>query len=383
MRTLLGCLLGMFSFYTLPAGYLHAGQPVAEMDDGLGRWVLQTGYAERRGGEISAIWRPGLVSQRIAQMQLNQRAPRPELGPLNSYADRTYENGYVFRDEGTEDPLSIAPGLTWYWGYDEAEQYDGRSVSFQSASYTDTRIEPVQLEEQYAEQGFDQQGVDIALQASLWQNEIIDVGVAVGLSFYGNKSFGMQVEQRWDRQTQVTRQTVDTYDTPFLPFPDPGHAGTLEGPGYLLNNIPDDRQEVEIGRSVREGRVTSAFDLEFESMDFRLGPTFSLTPHARVDLMITPNIRMAHVRAVAESRTLVEPAGRRPVGYEDRQTKEEWILGYGIAGELHVRVYGPWQIVAGAGIDRWEDNLVLTADPFETIIELGEWNFTLGVGRAW
>lgn len=383
MRRLSCCVCCLLFLCAWPAGYLQAGQPMEENEAGGGRWALKLGYAERRGGEVSATWRPGLVRERVAQNRLSLTAPRPDLGSVDAYADRTYENGYVFRDEGTEDPLSFTPGQTWYWGYDEAAQYDGQSVSFQSAVYTDTRIDPLQLAEPYAEQDFDQQGLDVALQASLWQHDAFEVGLAVGLTLYGNRSFDMQVEQPWDIETQVTRQLVDTYDAPFLPFPEPGYAGTLEGPGYLLNNIPDDRQEVEIGRSVRVGRVTSAFDVEFESMDFRFGPTLTLTPHPRLGLVIAPSVRMAHVKAVAESRTLVEPAGRRPVVYEDRQTEKEWILGYGIAGELHVRIYDNWQIIAGAGIDSWEDNLIITANPFETEIELGEWFYNVGIGRVW
>ncbi|MCZ7638474.1 MAG: hypothetical protein M5U12_21955 [Verrucomicrobia bacterium] len=51
----------------------------------------------------------------------------PPVPPADSetYADRTYDDGYVKLDPGTANPEAVGgPGLTWNWAYDRAEQYD-------------------------------------------------------------------------------------------------------------------------------------------------------------------------------------------------------------------------------------------------------------------
>jgi len=359
------------------------GWGLAELEAEARRVAFQAGYTERRGGTMRSTWQPDRVRARVSQLNFNNIAARPDLGPADGYADRTYADGYVFMDEGTADPDAFLPGQTWFWGYQNADQYDGASVRFSSGPYTDVRNQALPLTAVSEEERFDQRGVDVAAQYRFWHTRWFAAGMAAGFTGLNEQRTEMEVEQRWDRNTRITRQTVDRYNAPFEPFPAAGHVGTLEGPGYLVNNIPDAREEVEVERRVRTGFVRSELDVEFEMMEVRLGPALWFTPHPRVGLMFTPHLRMAHVRAVATARTLVQPAARAAFVYEDRQRQRDWVTGYGLAGEISALLYGPWRLSVGAGIDWWQDTVTLTADPFETEIELGEWHFTIGVGREW
>ena len=46
-------------------------------------------------------------------------------GPATGFADRTYGDGFVFRDINTQDPASFLPGTTAFWGYQNNSQVQG------------------------------------------------------------------------------------------------------------------------------------------------------------------------------------------------------------------------------------------------------------------
>jgi len=43
---------------------------------------------------------------------------------INSYANRDFDDGYVYMDAGTGNPASIDPTVTWFWGYQDRDQLD-------------------------------------------------------------------------------------------------------------------------------------------------------------------------------------------------------------------------------------------------------------------
>lgn len=58
---------------------------------------------------------------------------------ITQYGDRWFDDGFVVRDLGTEDPQALPPGVTMYWGYaSKTAQYDsdGRTLTFRRAGMT-------------------------------------------------------------------------------------------------------------------------------------------------------------------------------------------------------------------------------------------------------
>ena len=53
--------------------------------------------------------------------------------PSAGFTDREYADGYVRPDEGTDDPDSMIPGLTWDWAADDVQaQHSGGAMEFRT-----------------------------------------------------------------------------------------------------------------------------------------------------------------------------------------------------------------------------------------------------------
>ena len=69
-------------------------------------------------------------SDSVSESGRRSSSRTPDIGDENTFGDRTYDDGYVRLDPGTGDPLSLEPGLTWNWGYDDGSQTSGQSLLF-------------------------------------------------------------------------------------------------------------------------------------------------------------------------------------------------------------------------------------------------------------
>ena len=227
-------------------------------------------------------------SSRLEESLVSQ-TPAPAIGDLGAYADRTYDDGYVYIDPGTADPGSLAPGLTWFWGYDDAGQYDAGANTLElHARGTEERTEATRetvvsagqgrsvastvLRDDAFSQDQEARGVGFGIEGGwvLRERRGWDVALAGGL----NALFGVQADfqattwqervrnRTWiEHMTQVQRRTTtsasttlttDRYDVgDALPFPAAGHQGTYDGPfdvpptipSPLIPNTPDNRTQ--------------------------------------------------------------------------------------------------------------------------------------------
>jgi hypothetical protein len=96
-----------------------------------GGWRVSGGFMHRSLGDLN--WRTGTRSA-PALVTIGPGSNTPgidSIGPADAFANRTYNDGFVFQDGGTSDG-----GDTWYWGYDEASQVSGDTISFHGGDGT-------------------------------------------------------------------------------------------------------------------------------------------------------------------------------------------------------------------------------------------------------
>lgn len=168
-------------------------------------------------------------------------------GPANAYANRFYDDGFVFIDPGTGNPLSPLPDSTWFWGYQSAAQRSGATLMFhlsdREAQFSRrTDLMPLGgLEDDDGELGVFLQAERILGEASSF-----DVGVLLGWS-YASFSGDAKASSFSDRQETRTYAVsiVDTYETmlnfSLPPINSPPYAGNYLGPGPLIPNRPTSR----------------------------------------------------------------------------------------------------------------------------------------------
>jgi len=301
-------------------------------------------------------------------------------GPLDGYADRDYLDGFVYMDPGTADSETDVPGLTWYWGYNESVQYTGDAVQFHGSTFEAYRVQGVAMDPWAGGEEWDMPGLDLSGGKRLWRQGPVSLGVSFGVNWCPEKTDDFSVERTAARETMQRWRHVDTYSAPWIPFPDAPYAGSYEGPGYLINNIPDSRDVEQIGGYSREWKLHSTVDFEVGVLDLRIGPSLWLDLHERLALRLTPQVRFAQVESKTQTWTEIKDARREILAYGDRHTDREWLVGCGMEAEARVYLGKGWHLGFAVASDWWEDDVDISADPFEVLLELGQWSFVASLG---
>lgn len=225
----------------------------------------------------------------FASASVQQVVRDPAIGDAAALADRAYDDGYVNRDAATGGG-GAGSDLTWYWGYDNAGQYDASSGEltfhatrdWQGAEYTfldaasrtterNTTLttlqdDPLDLEDCMSGYGLSVAAGWDAIRRGPWTLSAaggITALFGAGADMAG-RPYAEQVDERTTRVTESwietrtdrTRRTdaiTDTYDTGGIGMPPAGHRGTYLGPfdsppvipSPLIPNLPASREESE------------------------------------------------------------------------------------------------------------------------------------------
>lgn len=173
--------------------------------------------------------------------------------------DHIYYDGYV-----RVDANGNADNSTWYWGYQNAGQYNSGTErltfhavdSFSASGGNGT------------ETGDPQVGVEATYGGHLTRWGRALVGWELGFGF-----LPVKIEQRQNLSASVSR-TIHSYDasgftTPDTKFPDAPYQGTYTGPGALIY----DTAQAEASTLLTGVPLTSERTLDATLYSFRLGPT--------------------------------------------------------------------------------------------------------------
>lgn len=365
-----------------------AAEMAPEMEDvepDFAVWQVSIGPAYRMGSSLKVNWSQDSVHSAINRFMRRRASNSGSLPPVSGYTDRNYVDGFVYRDLGTEDPETDEAGLTWYWGHDSASQYDGSSLAFNTGG---TRTEQttflVQAEDATGTDDFDLPGFDLS---GSWRAKRFGahgdyvIGVSGGFSWFADQNSSFAVQRRVAREMEATVRYTDHYSAPYPQFPSAPHVGTLDGPGYLINNIPDARTADTISSRSVDWIAHSDLELDVSVFDFRLGPSLWYECSERYFARVTSHLRLAYVELDATANTIVTAGNRQVAQFRAADREKDWVWGAGIELELGIRLSNTWLLGFSGAYDWWADDVAVSADPYRADFELGNWTVMATIGR--
>ncbi|MFA6816487.1 MAG: hypothetical protein WCS73_09360 [Lentisphaeria bacterium] len=172
------------------------------------------------------------------------------------YGDREFLDGYVKKDPGTGTAGSLASDYTWYWGYDNASQYDSnaKTLIFHSAvmSTESTRYSSItqQVGVIHDEDSFNSYGICLSGAYSFFEKKNWGLDLQLGVLVNNRKKQHLNVKNNlevgYKTYLRQMLQWLYTYDGSGIIMPAAGYQGTYEGPfggssvSPLIPNRPTD-----------------------------------------------------------------------------------------------------------------------------------------------
>jgi hypothetical protein len=349
-------------------------------------------------------------------------------GPADSIADRIYDDGYVNQDAGTS-----TSGNTWFWGYNNASQVSGTTLSFQTTApgFGGTTGGGSLTSFSSQRSSWSQLGSDLAwdseLEGSGWFGRIespaifatgalaasIEIGYSYATADAANRNAEVFRAHQETRQRTTTASAVssggavtitDTYSIAGIAVPGAPYAGTLAGPGPVISNIPTSRTITPTGPATTAGTIpapvggiitgnvvetTTAdfFSTVTESLDVDLH-TISIGPHfswelrrVRVGLSTGLAINVADWDAGYREDLYVSENGHdaRLLGtYQDHKGGAKVLPGFYVEANANVFLTSRVSLFAGGRYD-WAGTLRGSVGPSNFALALGGWTAMGGV----
>lgn len=261
-----------------------------------------------------ATWRSAPVSQ--------PRATDP--GAALSGIDHFYDDGY-----NRVDSSANFGNKTTYWGYQNASQNDGSSITFNSSQ---TTIEAGSTSSAQTEA---QPALEIYWQEQLTENKRWNVGLRAAGRW-------QQIDLHERSAYRATIETIsDTYSysgiAPGAPF-----NGSFAGPNFLLSDIPVRSTTTTPGATIRAHQT-----LEADIFGFDFGPTLSLNLTERLSIDFSVGGTLAWIRSDFSYRDETSAAGGN--------SHDEWLAGMYGSADLQYLIGERWGVFAGVIHTRLED----------------------------
>ena len=319
---------------------------------------------------------------------------------IGSYADRTFDDGYVKKDAGTGNPSSIDPNTTWNWGYNSGSQVSGGKLSFHRSS---TRV----VGETYGlapgaealglgSDTFGGVGAEVFAGAKLLESGSLELHVALGLGgAWGleGKVSGTTAEGALARYRTVDKVT-DTYvyDVSGIAMPKAPHRGSYDGPFGNPPVIPSPTIPNKPSSATRKGsrslqmqrmaggkaRNTLDIDAEMDLWSAWVGPQFRLRLGEQGRLWLAPQVsfNLADVEASRDETLwkIGSDGSREAIGsWHDSEDEQKFLLGLGASAGLEWEFGGGFFVGAFGRYEWMTDKIDVTVGPSEISIDASSW----------
>lgn len=344
-------------------------------------WSIGPTY---RGAMEARVSGPSYVQQ------LGLRAARPGGGGVGStgsaldFANRTYDDGFVAIDPGT---IASGDGLTWYWGYANAGQYNAAadSLTFTRSglrviSAQTLRNQAVSQDDEPEAWGFE---FTVGRQWASFQKANLEI--QAGIAWLGNLDSRFTATPYVEQITDRSYSIVDTYQLDGVVPPDPPYVGTYDGPGPLIPNRPTSRSEVVTASSAWNAENLVRLDLNATFQQVWIGPRIVGLAGDQIRVFCVPFVSLTRLDARwtrDESFETVAANGRRTTlaRWHDRKTDEELLLGIGIRVGAQMPIGRKWfcELVANAETVETAETQV---GPQTVSLDLSGYGAALQIGR--
>jgi hypothetical protein len=338
------------TFTTLSAvasfGLIFAGVTIAGTTARAQGWWLEGGPVVRGGMKASVSG--SSYAQQLGlhdPLAAGPLAPPGGIGTTGSYADRTYDNGYVKLDPGTGNTTPPNdPNTTWNWGFNDPGQYNAgaQTLSFQkqgAPGYTSSTDRSVAGSE-----GMLGAGLQLRGGVGFWQSGRWTLDLAMGFQGIWGANATMTATPYRETVRQVT--VSDRYDTSGIGaanFPATGFRGTYLGPfdsppvipSPVLPNLPASRNSSTAVLSSSQDTVS--LEAQQDLYEFSVGPQLGYSLGSRVKLSLRPTVSLDLLNVdVPRSEVFVQtPVGGPSVvvsRWSNQASQTTAVLGFGVTG---------------------------------------------------
>jgi hypothetical protein len=252
---------------------------------------------------------------------------------IGSAVNRNYDNGYNRVDISTN-----AGGMTWYWGYQNANSAQGDNLSLQSYATRDNA-------HSNNNQDDPQSGVEIFYQRELLSGKKWRLGATA--------AFGYTYVSINNSQTlkNTAYRTNDTYGLDGIVPPLAPYNGTFQGPGPLIGSTPSSRSTDVLARAAT---ITGERSVESDVFTWRLGPYLELPVYKKLSVMLEGGLTLAvadttfHYR---EKVTISDPSNDIELVSQTRRgtvSTTDFLVGAYAGGSVEYALTKKLSLLAGA-----------------------------------
>lgn len=391
-----------------------------------------SGYANSSGQNYlpGRAWRSGDQWTQAARPDASAVAAPTD--DITAYADRTFDNGFV-----NVSPPTALTGNTWFWGYDAASQYAAPNLTF-------TRDTSINASGQYADRGagrqscrtvsvtddsgaddleeFSAAGLEITARREIFVRDAFSVELVAGSSAIIGQEMTLR-DQTWaatvrqdeystwsetvyDYEMSAGYRETYTYNDPpgMIPLLGVPYAGTYDGPGYAIPELPAARTVDPLSPAVsrtalsREGsgrdliRRTTwtahnqiAVDAQISSVAVRTGFRAAFAPRSGVRVFIQPQAALHYMTAELTRneviiRTAQDGSQSTTAVWRDTENDESWVPAAGLLAGAGLELDNGWFAEASAGYEWMMDKPEFSVGPSRVRIDLSGLQAAAGLG---
>jgi len=313
-------------------------------------WSLSFGPVFRGGMELR-VSGSSYSQQQGLDARLTYGDGIGDIGPTGSLADRTYDDGFVFMDA-----LTWLDGLTTYWGYNSASQYDAPAdqLIFTRGGervLTDGLTDgPMSAEDDLHAWGI---GIAVSRHLNAQNNSPVLCG---GVNAFQLEDISLRVSNYGAQYTSVPYTVTDRFDIyAALPPPPAPYAGDYDSSGHLIYNTPASRGAMAGSPFPWSAANTVTFNVDSELYEFWFGARFDLARRGKVTAFVLPNVSLNYFTADVtrlETYAATRHGTTTPLAsWSDSGGGSDWLFGIGVAFGIEVRLNATWFMVVSAEYD--------------------------------
>lgn len=366
--------------------FIHLSGECSGADSGIS-WRFGGGLSYRATGVIR--FNTGSISAATSlPLLVSPSSVSNPFGPETGFADRTYNDGFVFQDTNTANPGALLPGTTAFWGYNSSTQVVGDNLVFNGAGTSSVFSQMLAgaLSAGWSDYEWSPSpSLDITAMIDLGKGW--HLGASLGFTTFHTGVGGSSSNFRATQQSQAFTHTVtDTYALQGVVPPGAPYAGVFNppGPAPVIDNVPTSRVLTSTLTATQSGVFTNSIEesLELNFYVLSLGPVIEFQ-HDRWVLGGSLGFAMNLVdwRATfKEELTGVSGAGVIPAGRWEAESSDldvlggfylQWQAAYAITPRLHWSVFGrhDWMSSLSASVGPSSYKAVLDGFTFGTAVQ--------------
>ena len=307
------------------------------------------------------------------------------VGSANQTADRTYLNGYVNRDPGTDNPDAVGgQGLTWFWGYDTADQIASSTDSLSFRQAGGRRVSFMEdAPDVHATDDLSFGGLEIRFLTP--RSESSRIKFIFGLGYFESSTSSVEFSNYSQSYVESSYTVMDLYDISSLSaVPVAPYAGTEAGPGPIISNLPASRNVVDLVQTGNWSAVNSIkMEADVSLFDMQIAVDIQLHEGDAFSANLRPSVHLIRMKSEFLSmETLTSTLGGEIGRWQDSLEARKTIGAFGMDLVLSVKLKENIRLFGNAGFEHVTDECSFSVGGKQVQLDLDSYKIGAGLTVA-